>query len=245
MAGDAALIDWSAPWLAPYALAGRAVCAGLVRGRSLPDALNQAAPAPVRFVPQASLPAGRAFEAHVAHSGECPTREGLHDLFHGLVWHRFPRAKATLNALHVRHLADAGAGAGRGPVRDAITLFDENGAFWDPPADLREALAARQWHRLFVELRPRWQRCPPVLFGHGLLTQLVSPRKPATARVLLIYDAIEKGADDDVRLAAALARAPLADKPFLPLPVLGVPGWWPANEEPAFYADPAVFRSSQ
>ncbi|HMM24565.1 MAG TPA: DUF3025 domain-containing protein [Pseudoxanthomonas mexicana] len=27
-----------------------------------------------------------------------------------------------------------------------------------------------------------------------------------------------------------------------PLPVLGVPGWWDGNADPAFYADAAVFR---
>jgi hypothetical protein len=26
------------------------------------------------------------------------------------------------------------------------------------------------------------------------------------------------------------------------MPVLGVPGWWPANVAPDFYADAAVFR---
>lgn len=250
MAGDHGLIDWSAPWLAPYAPVGRAVCAWLEQGHSLPDALNRAAPAPVRFVPQAGRPPGLAFEAQVAQSGECPTREGLHDLFHGLVWHRFPQAKARLNQLHVRHLAPPGGGPGRGAVRDALTLFDENGAVWDPPAALREALAARQWRRLFLDLRALWQRHPPVLFGHGLLTQLVSPRKPATARVLLIDAAIFSGANDtpserDTRLVAALDRGPLAVAQLLPLPVLGVPGWWPANEVPAFYDDPAVFRPRQ
>jgi hypothetical protein len=25
--------------------------------------------------------------------------------------------------------------------------------------------------------------------------------------------------------------------------VLGIPGWWPANEAPQFYADAAVFRT--
>ena len=34
----------------------------------------------------------------------------------------------------------------------------------------------------------------------------------------------------------------LAAKPHLPLPVLGVPGWWDANEAPGFYDDNAVFR---
>jgi len=30
-----------------------------------------------------------------------------------------------------------------------------------------------------------------------------------------------------------------------PLPLLGVPGWWPANADPAFYDDPAVFRRAR
>ena len=37
----------------------------------------------------------------------------------------------------------------------------------------------------------------------------------------------------------------LAAKPFAVLPVLGVPGWWGANETAAFYADPAVFRPAR
>lgn len=39
------------------------------------------------------------------------------------------------------------------------------------------------------------------------------------------------------------AAVDLQPKPFAPLPVLGVPGWWAANAEPGFYADPAVFRA--
>ena len=35
---------------------------------------------------------------------------------------------------------------------------------------------------------------------------------------------------------------PPTSRDFAPLPVLGVPGWWPANESPAFYADATVFR---
>jgi hypothetical protein len=37
----------------------------------------------------------------------------------------------------------------------------------------------------------------------------------------------------------------LSAKPFLPLPVLGVPGWWPDNESPDFYEDVAVFRPAR
>ena len=43
-------------------------------------------------------------------------------------------------------------------------------------------------------------------------------------------------------LAARLTAADLATKPFTPLPVLGVPGWWPANQDPVYYDDATVFR---
>ena len=42
-----------------------------------------------------------------------------------------------------------------------------------------------------------------------------------------------------------LTAAEWAAKPFLPLPVLGIPGWWPANEDPTFYADMSVFRPAR
>jgi hypothetical protein len=43
-------------------------------------------------------------------------------------------------------------------------------------------------------------------------------------------------------MAADLTAEKLAGKPFAHLPVLGVPGWCAANEDPAFYLDTSVFR---
>jgi hypothetical protein len=37
----------------------------------------------------------------------------------------------------------------------------------------------------------------------------------------------------------------LTPRALAPLPVLGVPGWWPANEAPGFYDDAAVFRPTR
>ena len=48
-----------------------------------------------------------------------------------------------------------------------------------------------------------------------------------------------------IREAQDISAEKLASKPFAHLPVLGVPGWWPANEEPAFYADTSVFRAAR
>lgn len=238
-------IQWAQPWFAPFAATGAVVRQACEAGEPLPQALNRAPLAPVRFVPQAELPAGVAYEAHIFHTGTVPTREGLHDFFNGLCWLRFPRAKQRLNQLQAAEMATAGVGQVRGPVRDALTLFDENAALLQAPEALWAALLARDWPRLLVDLRPLWAQARLVLFGHALLEKLVEPYKSITAHVFCAPVPQALGADLaawDGWLADRLSAADLATKPFTPLPVLGVPGWWPANEDPAFYADVAVFR---
>jgi hypothetical protein len=44
----------------------------------------------------------------------------------------------------------------------------------------------------------------------------------------------------DVKVAAQL-QVGLDTSDFTPLPVLGVPGWWPRQDED-FYADASIFR---
>lgn len=238
-------LDWSAPWFAPVAAAGRAVQGAQAAGLPLPDALNAAAPGPLRAVPQAALPEGLAYEAFIADSACVPTRENLHDLFNGLIWHRFPLAKRQLNRLQAQAISVQGVGAVRGPLRDAITLFDENAALLQAPPALWDALRARDWSRLFAGERPLWSQARLVLFGHALLEKLVTPYKSITAHVLAV--AVPPSLGDELPawddwLAARLDAALLVRKPFTPLPVLGVPGWWPANETPGFYDDAQVFR---
>jgi hypothetical protein len=197
------------------------------------------------FVPQEALPLNAAYEQHIYETGNVPTREGLHDFFNGLCWMRFPCTKRLLNRLQAAEIASAGVGQVRGPVRDAITLFDENAALLQAPDALWTALLARDWQRLFVDLRPLWAQARLVLFGHALLEKLVSPYKSITAHVYRMPVPMALGGDLaawDSWLAQRLGAAELGTKPFTPLPVLGVPGWWPANDEPGFYADPSVFR---
>ena len=239
-------IDWTAPWLAPYVPIGPDLAAQVAAGVASADALNAAlAPhaSPVRFVPQSDLPAGEAYESYIFNSNCCPTREGLHDFFNGLAWLRFPLTKRRLNHLHVAQIAQTGIQPVRGPARDGLTVFDENAAFLQAPDALWDALAAKDWQRLFVELRPLWAEAHLLLFGHALLEKLVYPRKPITAHVYRAQAAINSVADVDAWMAADVSADKLASKPFAHLPVLGVPGWWPANEDPAFYLDASVFRS--
>ncbi len=242
MALGLASIDWQAPWLVGLQGLGQPVAQQACAGKPLHEALNTCRGVPVSFVPQAELPVGEAYESHIFRTRQCPTREGLHDFFNGLCWAHFPHTKARLNALQATELASHGIQPQRGPLRDALTLFDENAAFLQAPPALWQALRARNWQRLFVDLRTDWADARLVLFGHALLEKLVSPRKAITAHVYLANPPIDSLASLDAWVANDLAPEKLATKPFTPLPVLGVPGWWPANEAPGFYDDPQVFR---
>lgn len=235
-------IQWEQPWLQPWREPGERLAVAVAAGMPMPQALNTVQGVPVRFVPQSELPEGEAYERFIFSTGQCPTREGLHDFFNGLCWIHFPETKKKLNQLQAAEIARAGVQNVRGPVRDALTLFDENAAFLSAPQPLWDALLDRDWNRLFIALRPLWPQARLVLFGHALLEKLVAPRKPITAHVYRAQPAIHSIADLDAWVAADLSAGKLAGKPFAPLPVLGVPGWWPENENFSFYDDSLVFR---
>ena len=235
-------VDWNRPWLGPWREQGQRVMQSVNTDATLHHALNREQAAPVRFVPQSRLPPGEAYEHYIFNSGECPTRDNLHDFFNGLCWMRFPETKKKLNRLQAAEIAKSGVAPLRGPVRDALTLFDENAAFLLAPQPLWDALVAREWRQLFVGLRPLWRDAQLILFGHALLEKLVYPRKQATAHVYLAQSAINSIAKLDFWIADDLSAEKLAGKPFTPLPVLGVPGWWPENEDFSFYDDATVFR---
>lgn len=243
---EVGLIDWNAPWLAPWRVWGEGVSRRVVNGQPQPEALNQAASVfagfPVRFVAQSELPDTVAYEQHIFDTARVPTREGLHDFFNALAWLKFPLTKQRLNRLHVAQMARTGIQPVRGPARDGLTLFDENAAVLQAPDALWDALAAKDWQALFGSLRPLWQGAHLLLFGHALLEKLVQPRKAITAHVYRAPTACRTAAELDAWLAQDLNAEKLATKPFAHLPVLGVPHWWPANEDPLFYADTSVFR---
>jgi hypothetical protein len=225
-------VDWQRPWLGPYRTLGEATSTRLECGDRISDALNVLAGQVVapRFVEQAALPPGVAYETFIQQSGCVPTRANLHDFFNALVWLRWPALKRRVNDLQARQIARHGVTATRGALRDALTLFDENGALWQAPDELVDALRRRDWQTLFIVERQRWDAAPLTLIGHALLEKLVQPRKPITAHVWVIAGAADDAADVVVRQA------------HMALPVLGVPGWWPANESEVFYRDAGVFR---
>lgn len=251
---DLASIDWSRPWLSPWREPGERLAVAAQASGDLPATLTAAGLAPVHFIPQSALPPGVAYESHIHASGGVPTREGLHDFFNALCWMRFPQTKRVLNRLQADAIeAAGGVQATRGPLRDALTLFDENVALLQAPPAVWQALQARDWHRLFVTQRLQWSEAQLVLFGHALTEKLVAPFKGICAHVLCLpvppdlpLDAPGHAAHPwDAWLAPQLSAEWLASKPYTPLPLLGVPGWWPDNEDPAFYADAQVFRPAR
>lgn len=250
-------IDWAQPWFdALRATAQAALASGHWR-----DAFSDAAAAvdqrtgrgqPLSFVPQSALPAGDAYEAFIGQTGGVPTRDNLHDFFNALIWLAYPHSKAALNARQAAVIAQAGVQGTRGATRDAATLFDENALlFVTSAASLADALRGFDWHTLFVARRDAWWRqCDVQPFGHALLEKLVTPYKSITAHAWIVaapsayfdWTGAERRAWLDRQMAPVLASAPLVPRDFAPLPVLGVPGWWPANAAPAYYQDTTVFR---
>ena len=236
-------VDWSVPWMQLFRDLGIQAHADCRYGLSVTDALNRQRDAPVHFVPQVELPHATAYEQFIFDTGQVPTRDNLHDFFNGLVWLHLPHAKRRMNQLQAQAIAAQGVGAVRGPLRDTVTLFDENGAVLDAPAPLWSALHARDWRRLFIDLRPLWAQARLVLVGHALMEKLVFARKGITAHVYQAPAAIESIANVDAWLANELQSQAWSRKPFVPLPVMGIPGWCHENENFSFYDDSSVFRA--
>jgi hypothetical protein len=222
---------------------------------------------PLRLVAVDAI-ASASYEERVYGDGELEVREGdWHDFFNVLAWIAYPRAKAAVNERHVaalreeretaRKLKSAARGANRGRVRDAVTLFDESGAVvLSSDRQLLEELRAFRWKRLF------WSRRDDVqcsmrfyIFGHAIFEKALSPYIGVTAHAVLgTVDAAFMNApvegqvayvDELVAGRAGSVEQLIVPTVLSPLPVLGVPGWWRANEEEAFYDNARYFRGGR
>jgi hypothetical protein len=241
-------VNWSAPWFATLADAGRAISStvhwrgALDRAAEASDVRNQCGQR-IQFA-RADAAGDEPYEMYIARTGKVPTRAVLHDIFNALIWLRFPRSKARLNSLQASAIAYNGVGATRGPLRDALTLIDENAVLVvTHRADLIQLLRVHDWVELFVKRRAAWDTGIYVAaFGHALLEKLVNPYKAITAHALHVPMAANASLDAIDRCVAAALDDDLSPGALMPLPVLGIPGWSSRNNDPNFYEDPAVFR---
>jgi hypothetical protein len=113
-------------------------------------------------------------------------------------------------------------------------LLQVDDVIWD-------ALVRRDWHAAFVAHRGLWDAAHMQIFGHAALEKLVAPYKAITVHMWRVPQQVPLP-EWDAWLAHDLQAVKMASKPFLPTPVLGIPGWWSDNEAPDFYQDTQVFR---
>ena len=226
------------------------------------DALNHIAAArgiltgggaPLRFVRPADD--GEGYEERAWRRGEVATRtDNRHDLFNALIWLAFPRSKAVMNLRHHEALLAArGAGSeARGPLRDALTQFDECGVIVaGAEPELWRRLSAHHWRVVFVEIRGELLRTTRfVVFGHASHDALGAPFVGLCGKALFIE--VDAGWLDlpapqsltqlDARLAETMATGDFAPRDWQPLPLLGIPGATAENEHAAYYEDERQFR---
>jgi hypothetical protein len=265
-------IDWSAPWCLPVlrGFAADHIAQAPDRLAALNTAVLDLPSRPVTglgqtlcFVAQDTLPTEMAYESFIAETGCIPTRHNLHDFFNACIWLMFPRSKAVLNRLQYQQISQHGVQAQRGGVRDAITVFDENGAILVTcRPQIGQALKQFDWQESLVKPRALWDtphqpkavaQAVVYLFGHALFEQLVQPRKNLCAHTWVIevepdwfaQDTPTRLATLDGLLAEQLIALALYPRMFQPLPVLGVPYFWPDNADPLFYDDTQVFRAGR
>lgn len=254
-------ISWQAPWLCNWNKTGEAVIITQkqLSDHSLAAALNRNKGAlSFQFIDQAELNEAFTYESFIHESKTIPTRQNTHDFLNGLSWIKYPSTKSSMLALQAAevekreeqsridsHLntVDKRLQTGRGAVRDAITVFDENGVLLQADERLWSALEERDWQSLFIKHRALWSSAKVWIFGHALLEKLITPRPSMTGHVLRLK--IPLGLHEtqiDAWVSQHITQLNWATKPFTPLQVLGVPGWWAANESPGFYADTQIFR---
>lgn len=227
----------------------------LARGLPALDALNalaaqcgttQTRGLPLRFVAPDGAHAARDYEARILETGEVPSRaDTWHDTLNALVWLRFPRFKAALNAAHGEAFSTE-RGALRGRRRDALTVLDESGV-WVASRDpaLPRLLADHAWQALFQDARARViaDMCF-IVVGHALLEKARAPYPSMTGKCLLIDTAALDAPVPDTLEPLAVSALAMVDTPHRlpPLPIQGIPGWDAANASAGYYANREVFR---
>ncbi|MCA1978563.1 MAG: DUF3025 domain-containing protein [Thiobacillus sp.] len=243
-------MNFAHPAFAPY----RALIDALGLEHRLPtlDALNalatereirQARGLPLRFVAPACRHSARDYETRILETGAVPTRaDTWHDALNALVWLRFPRFKAALNAAHGEAIA-AETNAARGRRRDALTVLDESGVWvLGNDAGLYDLLVDHAWEALFVHRRHAVVcHMRFIVIGHALLEKALAPYASMTGKCLWLAEA----AGDSEAAACAALGAIATPRRLAPLPIQGIPGWDPANGQADYYANAEVFRPAR
>lgn len=199
---------------------------------------------------------GRYYEDFIFATRQIPTRAAnWHDFFGALIWCLLPRTKALLNQQHIAEIAKHGQKQ-RTQLRNKLTLFDECGVVLClEPSALAHAglLRDHQWQQSFwLQRADWWQGVRPLIFGHAIYEMATVPFIGLTAKALFIevpagfsqWSLTDAYTFLDEKLALQIANNHLLldNLQLTPLPLLGVPGWYAANQQAEFYANTDYFR---
>ncbi len=212
---------------------------------------------PIRFVaPNDDESIAIHYEQRIAETGEIATRENWHDFFNATQWLTFPKSKAAISEMHTRLMAAQMDGVKvRTIARDVLTLFDEGGVIVaSADESLLDHVRNFEWKKLFIDRRAEAGRnINFYLAGHSVLEKMLDPFVGVTAKALLLKvdnNFFALSHDEQLREIDSRAAAWLMNESSLastrnlhPLPILGIPGWFAANESPSFYDDAHYFRS--
>jgi hypothetical protein len=185
---------------------------------------------------------------------QVPTRAtNWHDLFNGLIWCLFGKTKSLLNQQHIEDIQRSGLHP-RTPRRNRITHFDECGVVIAYTNNtIPHLLSEHQWMNAFYDCREKWDaEVKAFIFGHANYEMLLNPFIGLTGKWLGVQ--VDKGffaldgatqyqALDD-KLVQKIGQDDTFShaKMLSPLPLLGVPNWYPENVQRDFYLNQEYFR---
>lgn len=205
-------------------------------------AIRNAQGMPIVFIDTHTVFSQREYERHIYEHGRVPTRHAnWHDFLNALVWLQFPSIKAALNAVHCQQPQTQN----RSVLSDAATVFDESGAILvGPDSNLAQALIAHDWERAFVLNRTAWQTHRLIIIGHAVLEKSLNPYPGMITKTMFLQtQAGMTPLEIDQSIARQWAQHAITQPSSLfPLPVLGVPGCDPHNQNPTYYQNKRVFR---
>lgn len=199
----------------------------------------------------------RYYEQIIFEDKNVPTRPNWHDFFNGIIWCQFPKTKHYFNAQHMAEITSHGS-TYRTPARDRLTHFDECGiVLFTTQKKVAGLVKNHQWGDLFVNNTANWhQQTIPLIFGHALWEMLLAPFIGLTAKATVIevsddemtsmqshlYTAEFFAKCDEILCEHIKTKQLIATKkPWLPLPLLGIPQWSPFPQTQAFYDNQQYF----
>ncbi len=206
------------------------------------------------FICDSNVTSSLYYEQYIHETGKIPTRpNNWHDLFNALIWTLFPKTKRLINQCHVEDINLHGLSP-RTHQRNRMTQFDECGvvlAYSSPTVP--SLLIEHQWQASFWQHREQWgTQIQPFMFGHANYEMMLEPHIGLTGKWLAVqvpqdfwnkplhqqYQSIDETLYQQLQTTQLFQ-----DKgKFAPLPLLGIPGWYPQNQAQTFYQMTDYFR---